>query len=63
MDYQERIVDIEERNQRIKERILQLEERKQMLRQVQEQMMNRNSSSTWESRFGNYFLVNTSSAE
>ncbi len=57
MDYQERIVSIEERNQRIRERILQLEERKQKLRQAQEQMMNRTSSGTWESCSANYFLV------
>jgi uncharacterized membrane protein (DUF106 family) len=63
MDYQERIVSIEERNQRIKERILQLEERKQKLRQAQEQMMNRTSSGTWASFSENYFLVNANSTK
>ncbi len=41
MDYQERIISIEEPNQRIKARIEELEDRKQKLRQAQEQLMNR----------------------
>lgn len=47
MDYQERIVGIEERNRRIKARIEELEERKRTLRQVQEQIMNRAPRDTW----------------
>lgn len=47
MDYQERIISIEERNQRIKARIEELEDRKQKLRQAQEQLMNRTPRDTW----------------
>jgi uncharacterized membrane protein (DUF106 family) len=46
MDYQERIISIEERNQRIKARIEELEDRKLKLRQAQEQLMNRISRDT-----------------
>ena len=47
MDYQARIISIEERNQRIKARIEELEERKQKLRQAQEQILNRTPRDTW----------------
>jgi predicted nucleic acid-binding Zn-ribbon protein len=47
MDYQERIVSIEERNQRIKARIEELEDRKQELRQAQEQLLSRTPRDTW----------------
>jgi predicted RNA-binding protein with RPS1 domain len=47
MDYQARIISIEERNQRIKASIEELEERKQKLRQAQEQIMNRTPRDTW----------------
>jgi uncharacterized membrane protein (DUF106 family) len=47
MDFQERIISIEERNQRIKARIEELEDRKQKLRQAQEQLMSRTPRDTW----------------
>jgi predicted RNA-binding protein with RPS1 domain len=47
MDYQARIISIEERNQRIKASIEELEEQKQKLRQAQEQIMNRTPRDTW----------------
>jgi hypothetical protein len=47
MNYQERIVGIEERNRQIKARIEALEERKRTLRQAQEQIMNRTPRDTW----------------
>lgn len=47
MNYQERIVGIEERNRQIKARIEALEERKRTLRQAQEQLMSRTPRDTW----------------
>lgn len=47
MNYQERIVGIEERNRQIKARIEALEERKRTLRQAQEQIMSRTPGDTW----------------
>lgn len=47
MDYQTRIISIEERNQRIKARIEELEDRKQKLRQAQELLLSRTPKDNW----------------
>jgi hypothetical protein len=61
MDHLQRIVSIEERNQRIRERILQLEERKEKLRQFQEQILDRSRSVTSSVLSGAYYSKTTGS--
>ncbi len=62
MDYQARIISIEERNQRIKTRIEELEERKQKLRQAQERILNRTPRDTWHLWSSVYFAAGDTSA-
>jgi hypothetical protein len=62
MDYQARIISIEERNQRIKARIEELEEQKQKLRQAQEQILNRTPRDIWHLWSRVYFSAGANAA-